>query len=1249
MSNKTRSFSSNFWKLGAVFAVLAFSGCVKQTVIPGSATNTIKEHERVVIYANRLPWTKTDIAVEPGDPILIVASGRVNTLGFIGYQLPYQSLYMKCGKRGYPLNAVGYDDFKFLRVTDSGQLMFRARDLYGRYEDNSGSFVVDVFVFSTPDENRIALALDAVARANPDDHELVSKLRKIADFKGPSSSANQWEKTNEVSPAQPELAGQELHKPQLEEVKDDTSIRNQGFLLKSLSQVGHESTVTSVAFSPDDTCALSGGKDNTLRLWEVATAREIRVFKGHTDFVYSVAFSPDGKTAVSGSNDNTLRLWAVSTGVQISVLRGHTDAVTSAAFSPDGKYILSGSRDRTLRLWDVATAMQVRVFGGHKSSVASVAFSPDGQYALSGSWDDTLRLWKVSDGSQIRIIKGHTDAVTSTAFSSDGKYILSGSRDRTLRLWEVKTGEQVRVFRGHEGLVTSVTFSPDGQYALSGSWDDTLRLWKVSDGSQIKIIKGHTDSVTSATLSSDGEYILSGSRDSTARLWEISTGRQIGVFTGRKKSITSVAFSHDGRRALSGGEDSTLQLWDMSTGDQIRVFKGHSDSVNSVLFLPDGKHVLSGSSDNTLRLWEVTTGRQVRVFRGHEDSVTSVTLSSDGRFALSASSDDTLRLWDVTTGKQIRLFEGHDYCYAAQSLALSPDGSYALSGGYGRVIHSFNIDSGKEIGVFRGYFDRHKRSINSIAFSPDGNYAVSASDDGNLLLWEANTRRLIRVFKGHTDSVTSVVFSLDGEHLLSGGKDNTLRLWEVTTGRQVRVFRGHEDSVTSVAISPDGRQVLSGSADGSIRVWNTRSGKKVVSLYHFSNEEWLVTVPDGYYNSSPEGGPLLYWVFHNGLETFTFEQFESFFKRPDIVKARISGNAKVGTPGPSMTSPPRIDSPDHMAFKEINTKTYRLVLTVSALEEVKTLRVFVNGKPTLEVPVNAKKKKLSLDVPLFSGGNRITAVAYDEKGFSSNPKYVDVICKHAGLAKPNLYVFAIGISNYPRLAASWQLEFAHTDAKALIEALKNQEGKLFDEVRYNFLSNEKATVQTINDVLDALSGIDENDLAVIFMAGHGVKAQDSTFYFLTSDGNFEEPQRGGLSWTVLGEHLARIKARVILLLDACHSGSIVTETVVPNDELAQQFFTGGRGGIMVFSASKGRQYSLESPDIGSGFGIFTYAVTQSLGPKAREADTNNDGFVEFMELVDYVSTYVNKETKGEQTPWLSRKELFGDLPVARVN
>jgi WD40 repeat protein len=67
--------------------------------------------------------------------------------------------------------------------------------------------------------------------------------------------------------------------------------------------------VQSVAFSPDGRRALSGGSDNTLKLWDIATAKELRAFNGHSNWIHSVAYSPDGNVALSGAADHTLKLW----------------------------------------------------------------------------------------------------------------------------------------------------------------------------------------------------------------------------------------------------------------------------------------------------------------------------------------------------------------------------------------------------------------------------------------------------------------------------------------------------------------------------------------------------------------------------------------------------------------------------------------------------------------------------------------------------------------------------------------------------------------------------------------------------------------------------------------------------------------------------------------------------------------------------------------------------------------------------
>lgn len=123
----------------------------------------------------------------------------------------------------------------------------------------------------------------------------------------------------------------------------------------------------SVAFSPDGLTALS----DHLTLWDVATGNKLRSF-ADSSAVNTVAFSPDGRTALSGgwrssaypghellqflfpasfNRDGTVRLWEVATGKQLRSLTGHSGQVHSVAFAPDGLRALSGGYDG-IRLWD---------------------------------------------------------------------------------------------------------------------------------------------------------------------------------------------------------------------------------------------------------------------------------------------------------------------------------------------------------------------------------------------------------------------------------------------------------------------------------------------------------------------------------------------------------------------------------------------------------------------------------------------------------------------------------------------------------------------------------------------------------------------------------------------------------------------------------------------------------------------------------------------------------------------------------
>jgi WD40 repeat protein/tetratricopeptide (TPR) repeat protein len=221
---------------------------------------------------------------------------------------------------------------------------------------------------------------------------------------------------------------------------------------------GHERWVNSVAVTPDGKYVVSGSHDNTVRLWELATGKEVRRFTGHEAAVISVAVAPDGRYIVSGSGgvwankdwvkiDNTVRLWELATGKEVRRFTGHEYAVSSVAVTPDGKYVVSGIDDG-VRLWDLATGKEVRRFMGHQDWVRSVAVTPDGKYIVSGSggkwvnkaWvesDTTVRVWDLATGKEVRRFTGHEGPVNSVAVTPDGQYVVSGSVDNTVRVWYI--------------------------------------------------------------------------------------------------------------------------------------------------------------------------------------------------------------------------------------------------------------------------------------------------------------------------------------------------------------------------------------------------------------------------------------------------------------------------------------------------------------------------------------------------------------------------------------------------------------------------------------------------------------------------------------------------------------------------------------------------------------------------------------------------------------------------------------------
>jgi WD40 repeat protein len=612
----------------------------------------------------------------------------------------------------------------------------------------------------------------------------------------------------------------------------------------------------------------AGAPDRVLRLWEVASGKELWAAPGNA-YAMPLAFGRDGTTLLTRGNTGEVQLRDATNGKELWQTKlGPQARLAVPVFAPDGKSVALKSNDGSLKLLDAATGQPLPHFTVQLDIKKFVmiygapVFSPDGKLLATACAErrdnqfvGVVHIWETESGRELRQMNGPADGRRAPvpAFTPDFRAVAWAAQDGTIRLHDLETGKETRKIgepQPERAASGTPMFSPDGKVLLWRTLTGNSVAWDLDADKEIVLgSNGPGLFVGTLAFAADGKTLAATMANYSVRLWDLPSGKErFGEGNGHAGNILALALSPDGQTATSIGGDRTLRRWEVSTGRELlQVSLGQTARFNISAVSPDGRTAAIGlfkdNVFNTIELWDTAAGKPTRQIEVDQPlDFASLSFSADSKTLLARDRSATLRLWEASSGKVVaqvvQQATGTDQSIGGRG-ALSPDGKVVASVWTLRnlannrnsyEVRLWQVSTGKLV----GRIPLTATFVSNMAFAPDGRTlavihnnlvapaARPAVPNYSISLYEvaSGKERCQWTPEGRANALA---FAPDGRSLAVGFMDGMIRLLSVQTGQALGQLKGHHGTVQQLVFAANGRQLLTGGSDGSPLLWDPAS------------------------------------------------------------------------------------------------------------------------------------------------------------------------------------------------------------------------------------------------------------------------------------------------------------------------------------------------------------------------------------------------------------------------------------------